>query len=351
MTTERGLLPVADLYGGEAPDTFRPLALRVASLGGEQTTSGFYFGGVRPTITVTLADGHEVTGTPNHRLLIGTPAGLDWKRLDELAPGDEVVLKVGANVFGADVSLRGFMQSTTKAGYQKTIAVPASMTPALAHFLGAFCAEGNFSHFSVVITNNERPVLERLNDTARQLFGIEGKIGAPGAGKALELRINSKSLCELLRFLGCETGAARKVLPWSVLQSSRESVVAFLSGLYLDGYVTSTKVGITLAALPLIRQLQIVLDNLGVQSWLTTKHNAVYDRDYYELNAHGREAQRLALTLAFDEAHKRDRAAALLQRTFGPSKSDTIPLEARVAVFAEAPRTVRYRHHAYSQAL
>jgi hypothetical protein len=225
------------------------------------------------------------------------------------------------------------------------------MNPALAHFVGAWCAEGSINHYTVCITNNERPVLERLNEEARLLLGIEGTIAPQGSGKALTLRINSKSLCELLRFLGCRRGAAHKVVPWAILQSSRESVVAFLSGLYLDGFVTPAKIGICLASRTMIEQLQLILDNLGVQSWITAKRNTVYDRDYYELNAHGQEGRKLARLLLFDEAHKNARAKTLLQRSFGPSNSDVIPLEARESVFAGATRTVRYRHHAYSQAL
>ena len=350
VSSERGLLPIADLYAGEQPNTFRSLALHVASLERTQITSHFYFGGVRPTRRVKLADGHEITGTPNHRLYVGTAEGLMWKRLDELVPGNYVALKIGAQLFGTDVSLCGFQQSTIRSGYQKTIQVPASMNPMLAHFVGSYIAEGCIIHYTVRITNNEGGVLERLREETRLLFGLDGSITPQGRNNALTLQINSKSLCELLRFLGCEGSAAQKTIPWAVLQSSRESIVAFLSGLYLDGFITDKKVGICLASQKLIQQLQIVFDNFGVQTWISVKHNVQYDRDYYELNAHGQEAQRLLRLLTFDEAHKRERAL-LLRREFQGSNSDIIPVEARKSVFADAPRTVRYRHHAYSQAL
>ncbi|MGH2482497.1 MAG: hypothetical protein ACRDHW_22860, partial [Ktedonobacteraceae bacterium] len=140
VSSERGLLPIADLYVGEQPDTFRSLALHVASLKGTQLTSHFYFGGIKPTQRVKLADGHEITGTPNHRLYVGTPEGLMWKRLDELVPGDYVALKIGAQLFGTDVPLCGFQQSTIRSGYQKTISIPPSMNPVLAHLIGSYMA-------------------------------------------------------------------------------------------------------------------------------------------------------------------------------------------------------------------
>jgi intein/homing endonuclease len=292
-----------------------------------------------------------ITGTPNHRLYVGTAEGLQWKRLDQIVPGDQVAIKIDTQVFGCDASLIGFRPSISPGGYQKVIQVPPRMTPELAHFLGAWCAEGNYSRYTVVITNNERPVLEQLRTAAERLFGVSGTIAPAGLNRALSLRINSKSLCEFLRFVGCADGAANKTIPWAILRSGRESIIAFISGLYLDGYVTEKKIGISLASDAMIRQLQTVLDTLGVQSWITSKFNQRYGRAYLELNVHGREAQRLGRLLVFDETHKIERVRSLLLRDFRPSSMDRVPVEAREAVFASAPRSLRYRLHAYSQAL
>ena len=88
LATGEGLLRIGSLHDGEAPDTFRDEILEVASLGRSQKTSAFYYGGVRPVRSVRLRSGHRITGTPNHRLLVASEAGIDWRRLDELAPGD-----------------------------------------------------------------------------------------------------------------------------------------------------------------------------------------------------------------------------------------------------------------------
>ncbi|MGH9150514.1 MAG: vitamin B12-dependent ribonucleotide reductase, partial [Acidimicrobiales bacterium] len=70
LTTADGLVPIASLHRDEAPGTFRPEFLEVASLGGTQKTDAFYYGGTRLVQKVTLGSGHRVTGTPNHRLLV-----------------------------------------------------------------------------------------------------------------------------------------------------------------------------------------------------------------------------------------------------------------------------------------
>jgi hypothetical protein len=55
--------------------------------------------------------------------------------------------------------------------------------------------------------------------------------------------------------------------------------------------------------------------------------------------------------LTFDEAHKIERAQALLRREFGWSRTDVIPIEARHSIFASASPGVRMRHHGYSQSI
>src|SRR2546426_2086399 len=67
VPTADGLIRIGSLHRGEAPDTFRPELLEIASLDGYEKTDAFYYGGVRPVRTVVLRSGHSVTGTPNHR--------------------------------------------------------------------------------------------------------------------------------------------------------------------------------------------------------------------------------------------------------------------------------------------
>ena len=141
---------------GEAPDTFRDEILEVASLGGSQKTSAFYYGGVRPVRSVRLRSGHRVTGTPNHRLLVASKAGIDWRRLDELAPGDLVAVQYGAELWSSLPARFDDFQPSASYGSQKQVSIPEEMTEELAFLLGAYASEGCTvrSNYTVRITNS-----------------------------------------------------------------------------------------------------------------------------------------------------------------------------------------------------
>src|ERR1051326_6286989 len=72
IPTSDGMIRIGSLYRDEATDSFRHEIIEVASLDGTQKTDAFYYGGLKPVREVVVRSGHRVTGTPNHRLLVGT---------------------------------------------------------------------------------------------------------------------------------------------------------------------------------------------------------------------------------------------------------------------------------------
>src|SRR6185437_1794644 len=79
--------------------------------------------------------------------------------------------------------------------------------------------------------------------------------------------VASKTLVELLTYLGCGGTSGQKTIPWAVLQSRKEVVQEFVAGLWLDGYVRRDgMVAICLNSEPLIRQLQVILNNFGLRA-------------------------------------------------------------------------------------
>src|SRR5690606_10269283 len=105
------------------------------------------------------------------------------------------------------------------------------------------------------------------NAISERLFGLRGTIVADKRNQVHSLQINSRPLRNwLLVDLGLEAGAENKVVPLAILRASKGEIAAFLRGLLLDGYMTldGRLFGITLASAKLIRQLQIMLLNMGV---------------------------------------------------------------------------------------
>ncbi len=331
LATADGLVRIGDLHRGEAADSFRSEILEVASLDGTQKTDAFYYGGVRPVREVVLRSGHRVSGTSNHRLLVAGEGGLDWRRLDEIEPGDHVAVQYGDDLWSPLPARFDEFKPSARYGSQKDVTIPAGMTEELAFLLGAYASEGhtNRSTWTVVITNQVDEVLERVAAAWRDLFGVEARIERR-PDRCPQVIVSSKTIVELLDHLGCGARASDKRIPGAVLRSPRSMVLAFLQGLALDAYVTTTgmlKWALCLDSPALLDDLQAVLTNLGVVHGRITKHNKAYDKDYDEVYATGSHAQRLVGMVPFMEPEKAFEATVLGARYVDSrhSTADVVP--------------------------
>jgi intein/homing endonuclease len=347
LATADGLIRIGGLHEGESPDSFRDQIIAVASIGGIHKTDAFYYGGVRPVRRVVLRSGHAVTGTPNHRVLTAGTSGLDWKRLDEIEPGDYVASKYGDELW-SDLPAR--FDDFTPAppwGSQKTVRIPEEMTEPLAFLLGAYASEGHTSRstWTVIITNSDDAVLEEIAEAARQCFDVDAKIRRP-ADRCPSVEISSKTIVEFLEYLGCGARASAKRIPDAVLRSPRELIISFLQGLALDAYTSDASTGkwaICLDSPALLDDLQAVLTNLGVVHGRITKYNPVYGKSYYEVYAAGDQAKRMVELVPFLEAHKSAAAARVAARVMrsNHNTADVVPGITPAELYALLP----YRRH------
>ncbi|HET6755173.1 MAG TPA: LAGLIDADG family homing endonuclease, partial [Jiangellaceae bacterium] len=329
VATTDGLLRIGSLHDGEAADTFRDEVLAVASIDGLQKTDAFYYGGVRPVRRVTLRSGHTVTGTPNHRLLVATKQGPQWRSLAELEVGDHVAQQYGSDLWSALPARFDDFVPSTRYGNQKLVRIPSEMTEELAFLLGAFAAEGHLARrtHTVVITNSVESVLERVAAAWRREFGVATRITRE-PGKCPGVVVSSKTIVEFLDYLGCGGRASEKRIPDALLRSPRPMVLAFLQGLALDAYVTTgamAKWAICLDAPRLLDDLQAILTNLGIVHGRISKFDPKYGKSFDEVYASGEQAQRLVELVPFCEPEKAARAAKVATRAFAQSAADVIP--------------------------
>jgi hypothetical protein len=105
-------------------------------------------------------------------------------------------------------------------------------------------------------------------------------------------------------------------------------VHAFLSGLFLDAYVTvegMSKWAICLDSPSLLDELQAVLTNMGIVHSRIEKFNSKYEKSYGEVYAAGRQAQKLLRLIGFPEPAKLAQASRVVEKTFSQSTSDVVP--------------------------
>jgi predicted Ser/Thr protein kinase/intein/homing endonuclease len=321
----------------------REVEIQLATSTGLETATHLYHAGVKPTKRVMTRRGFVSEGAHEHRVLVVNEEGVQvWRRHDELQVGDWVVMQKGQNLWGQDVEIE-WKQPQTQG---QTIRVPERMTPGLARWLGYLIAEGCTRSGTIDFACSEEELRNDFCQLTKQLFGVQP------TPKPERILIQSRALVGLLKYLGFETGACYKEIPWSVLESSRECVLEFLAGYFAgDGTVNlGGRLSWTTASELLSRQLQMVLLNLGVVSRRTkVYHNASKDapkQPYWNVAVAGEDADRLASLMRLIPVRKLLSYEKLrAKRQWRDGRADLIPNTVGywVAISDELQRAVKAR--------
>ena len=141
--TTHGMEPIGNL-GTVGGDSWQPIARPIAGLYGTRTADYFYDNGEGPTLRVTTRAGYRVEGTPNHPLLVKDSGGrLQFRRLEELRSGDEVAVRLGAQVFGSETKLHA--EGIEMPSLRDPARIPDELEPDLARLLGLLLEGGRIS--------------------------------------------------------------------------------------------------------------------------------------------------------------------------------------------------------------
>ena len=307
VLTENGLVAIEELSDQRLPDQFAPLKQRIVSPQGVESTDAFYYGGYRETRKVAFDYGFEIEGTGNHRIQVLDEQGsVQFRRLDELRPGDVAIFYGNQQRFGAARQALPAYSGSYRTN-SKRVTFPVQMSEELAFFLGCVTSEGAITRNGVAITNTDTALLESLQASVRRLFGLESLVLKDNRNTVHSLQINSRPLRNwLLVDLEMEAGAENKVIPACILRGGQAEVASFLRGLMLDGFMNANgrMLGITLASRRLIQQLQTLLLNMGVLA--TVRRTA---ERAWSLTVQGGELETLAEQISFVEVWKNERLA------------------------------------------
>lgn len=199
------------------------------------------------------------------------------------------------------------------------------------------------TNHTIVITNGEEVVLERCRELWKSCFGLQARITRqPGKGPGVV--VASKTVVEFMANLGCGSRSSDKRIPTAVMRSPKAVVLAFLQGLALDAYTSSTgsfgKWAICVNSPLLLDDLQSALRHLGLLSGRNSKYNVIYGRSYDEVFLSGGEAQRFLSLVPFLEPSKQPSANRLLERPVDSRRngSDVVPLVKGAELYAEIPK-------------
>ncbi|MFQ6015561.1 MAG: LAGLIDADG family homing endonuclease [Anaerolineae bacterium] len=277
--TEEGIRRINELYQGEVADSFRELKLIVADNPKPVVADLFYYGGLQPVIGVETDLGLRLEGTPNHRVRTVHNGQISWRRMDEIAEGDYLVVPYGYNVFGNQHEfsrIYGAPYRPAKRTSAKSLQWPYRITADLARAIGYLVSDGGFNRNSVIFTQADETILKDYVEVMGRRFHTEPAVRADKRRKGLQSAIiNSRDLVSFFtEYLGTGKGAENKRTPPCILRSGRQIQKQFIKGLTLDGYVSAQNgrfVVVGTVSRQLAEEVQAMLLNLGIPSRLETQ--------------------------------------------------------------------------------
>jgi ribonucleoside-diphosphate reductase alpha chain len=151
----------------------------VATDDGISTATRFYVNGLEPVVTVETGRGHQIQGTPQHRIKVVDPAtgAWEWKRFGEVGEGDLVPLAFGQLIGEpADVVLPPLPEAYWSGEHHAD--VTRTMTPALAELVGYFMGNGSLHSRGLRfrVSAGDDDVVEWISYLGKAALGLQADV-------------------------------------------------------------------------------------------------------------------------------------------------------------------------------
>jgi len=324
--TDKGFIEIGSLHeGSQKEDSFVLLEMEVMTKDGRAKTDSFYYGGKKRVLRIELSNGQTITATPNHPLFASVEGGEEnpaWHNTENISPGDYVAIDIGRDIWASGFVDTASFAPTPRYNAQKVCTVPGVVDEKVGWLLGVFASEGHHirSNWTLGFTNNNDLVLEKLVMILQERFGLKTKIERDYRNDVGYVKVASKTLYEFFSWCGALGTAADKQVPWVILQSPREVVLQFISGLWLDGFVPKAVASacITLKSKKMIDHLQILLHNFGIRCARQIKNGDQYGPFFHLMTASRESFEKFAEIIPLDDDWK----VAQIRQHLAQKKSD-----------------------------
>ena len=270
VSTEKGLIKIKKLK----KETEKKILVKTDTHPHRAET--WYNNGQRKTIKIKTRAGYEIEGTENQKIrVIDKKGNYIWRRLDTITENDFVAIQLKDRLFGKGVDLSDFRytyKEGTAEGRKNKFIYPKTLTEDYAYLLGLLIGDGNcMGRGGIWICACEEEQKRNIQNLYKRLFSKRGEIYGHWAFMAgVEMRA-------YLRYLGLDYKRSwEKEVPWSVFQSPKKVINAFLRGLFdTDGGVrihgrhkNFPDIKLCSTSLKLVKQVQQLLLNFGIVSFI-----------------------------------------------------------------------------------
>jgi len=282
ILTEHGLLRMDEVVieEGRAKKT-----IGIMSDDGKiRPTESTWGGGVQPVADVHMEYGLKVTATYDHEFFVMREGKVERVPVEDLKPGDPVIIMVGRNVHGTETALPDVGDIGPNGPSYKDIDLPTKLTKSFARFLGYYVAEGRQDtsesrHRYQIQFGFSKTSADMIVDFATTLREFVGsRVNVWENDDAIFYTICSKKINAWFDILGPGYGSADKNIPACIRRAPWELKREFLRG-YFEGDGTnkapsrvtgkgSYTVSATSKSETLIRQLHAEMTNIGILGFI-----------------------------------------------------------------------------------
>ena len=264
VLTERGFKKIKDIQIGE----------KVRSRNKLNQVSNKKINPEEDGLEIILESGDSFKAKKGHKVLTYINNDFEFINIENLTYNNYLPIKINTDVWGDDditvnskvkrsVYLFYLMGYVLGDGWINKDGINfCSENSEILDAISSFIKQNNFKLYSRQKSNN-------LNFYEYSIFNRELASWFQSIGWDITKKSNNKVICD------------------SILKASKNELCALIGGLFdADGYAsiskTSNKVGLKNTSLQLLRQVKMLLNNLGISSYLrqSGKH---YDKPYYDL--------------------------------------------------------------------
>jgi len=294
--TERGLQPIGALKPDHSPvDEFTPVSILVEAKDGRRPATHFYNGGTQKTVRVRTRLGFEIEGTHEHPLWVRTADGVEcWQPLARVGKGDAAILRAGTNTWGNETEIN-FPRPEQRMALQAD-RFPQRLNPELAYVVGLLVGDGTLSDtHGIYLPAPDESTAGMFKRVMAEQFSCTVQVGPENRG----LTVKSTQIRLFFEALGLHYADARhQSVPESILAAPRETITAFLQGLFdIRGGADQKTGDVTLStcAPRLAKQVHAILLNHGIVGCLSAER--IGEGSEYRIDISGEDVVRFHLRI------------------------------------------------------
>lgn len=296
IQTDRGLFLIEELIDSKTTkEGFTGLLHDVSSVNIHNNLTAIsqgFINGNKTCLRISCPGLKEIVCTPNHKIaILSSNYDIVWRLAKDIKVNDYIVSRKGLNLFNYQAnkilisSLLGSKFVPSCSTNTKKINIPQHSSKSLCRLLGYLTSDGSVCKNGISLcqlAENDN-VVDDFISIVKQLFNIEHhniQKDKRSTKELVNVVINSRVLRDFMKYLGI-TNHNDVSVPKIVRLSPKSSVIEYIRGLTLDGYVSDYLIGVmTSSSLILLKQVQLMLLNMGIVACINKTNNAGTVREF-----------------------------------------------------------------------